>query len=56
MFCFVFKYFVYLFKRENKGAGVGERGLEGEREAACPVSREPDAGLNPRIPGPKIVT
>ena len=41
----------YLFEREHEWEGEG---AEGEREAGSPLSREPDAGLDPRtlIPGP----
>ena len=44
---FFFKDFIYLFDRE-KSQVDGEAGREREREAGSPLSREPDAGLDPR--------
>ena len=39
--------FIYLRKREHEQG----RGAEREAEADSPLSREPDAGLNPRTLG-----
>lgn len=44
-----FKNFIYLFDREQAGrAAEGE----GEGDAAPLLSKEPDAGLDPRTLGP----
>ena len=55
------KIIIHVFERESTagGGGVWERGAEGEGkgEAGSSLSREPDAGPDPRIPGsqdPKI--
>ena len=51
-FFFFFKEFIYLFDRERET--VRERtqaGGVGEGEAGFPLSREPDAGLDPRTLG-----
>jgi len=45
-----FKDFIYLFtnpERETETAGTQAEGV-GEGEAGLPLSREPDAGLDPR--------
>ena len=43
------KDFIYLFDRERERSQVGrEAGREREEEAGSPLSREPNAGLNPR--------
>ena len=47
LYSFFFKHFVYLFDRE-KSQVDGEAGREREREAGSVLSREPDAGLDPR--------
>ena len=44
---FVFKDFIYLFERER----AHKRGSGAEGEADSPLSREPDAGLDPRTLG-----
>jgi len=41
-----------LFGRETAREGTQARG-EGEGEAGLPPNREPNAGLNPRVPGPR---
>ena len=52
-FCFVllkflfFKDFIYLSERKHAQLGSGGE-VEGEGEAETPLSREPEAGLNPR--------
>jgi len=46
--CFVFK---YLFDRERDREGENTSRESGEGEAGFLQSREPDAGLDPRIPG-----
>ena len=44
-----FKDFIYLFERERQPVREGtQAGGVGEEEAGFPLSREPDAGLNPR--------
>ena len=45
-----FKDFIYLVetKREQTHKGKREGRAEGEGEADSPLSKEPDAGLNPR--------
>jgi len=50
--------FIYLTERESEsvhtqaGRVAGrQRGVRGEGEAGLPLSREPDAGLDPRILG-----
>ena len=44
------KYFIYLFDRESKHRQT-EQQAEGEGEADSLLSREPNAGLDPRTPG-----
>ena len=44
------KDFIYLFDRESERAQAGREAV-GEGEAGPPLSREPDAGLNPRTLG-----
>ena len=44
---FLKKDFIYLFDREKPQVDR-EAGREREREAGSPLSREPDAGLDPR--------
>jgi len=46
-----FNIFIYLFDREIEHKWA-ERQAEGEGEAGSPLSREPDAGLDPRTLGP----
>ena len=49
--CFFFKD-LFICERESASAGAGEGAeAEGEGEADAPLSREPDAGLDPRTPG-----
>ena len=43
--------FIYLREIEKRR---GEQGEEGEGEAESPLSREPDAGLDPRTLGPRL--
>ena len=45
------KDFIYLFDRKIARAGTQAGGV-GEGEAGFPLSREPDAGLDPRTLGP----
>ena len=45
LFCFVFKDFIWQRKRKHK---QGEHQGEREGEGGSPLSREPDAGLDPR--------
>ena len=47
---FIFFNFIYLFDRERSQVGR-EAGRERGRKAGSPLSREPDAGLNPRTLG-----
>ena len=53
-FSFIFKFyifkrdFIYLFDRERESTSRGEQQAEGRIEAGSPLSREPDAGLDPR--------
>ena len=47
-FCRFFKDFIS-FERESAQAGTG---MQREREAGSLLSREPDAGLDPRTLGP----
>ena len=42
-----FEDFIYLFGRARSQVGR-EAGREREREVGSPLSREPDAGLDPR--------
>ena len=44
------KDFIYLFDRERHREGTQAGGV-GEREAGFPLSREPNAGLDPRTLG-----
>ena len=44
------KKFIYLFERERAQAG-GAAEEEGEGEGDSPLSKDPDAGLDPRTPG-----
>ena len=46
-----FKDFIYFFDRERESAQAGERQAEGEGEADSPLSREPNARLDPRTLG-----
>ena len=48
LFTYVFIKILFIYLREHK---QGEQPAEGEGEAGSPRSREPDAGLDPRIPG-----
>ena len=41
-------FFIYDSHREKEREREAETQAEGEGEAGSPVSREPDAGLNPR--------
>jgi len=50
LFIYFFKDFLYLFDREREYKQA-ERQAEGEGEAGSPLSREPNAGLNPRTLG-----
>ena len=47
LFIYLFKDFIYLFDRE-KEITSRQRGRQRQREAGSPLSREPDAGLDPR--------
>ena len=47
LFIYFLKDFIYLFDRERSQVD-GEAGREREREAGSLLSREPDAGLDPR--------
>lgn len=49
-FFFFFKDFMYLLdtERERSDHKKAERQAEREEEAGSPLSREPDAGLDPR--------
>ena len=52
LFCHYFKYFVYLtYRKRMHKQGEQEAEGEGQGEAGSPLSREPDAGLNPRTLG-----
>ena len=45
------KDFIYLFESERAHEHRGGAEGEGEGEAGSPLSREPDAGLDPRTLG-----
>jgi len=45
VYLLIFKDFIYLFERERAQAG---RGIAGEGEAGFLLSKEPNAGLDPR--------
>ena len=47
LFIYFFKDFIYSFDRQRSQVGR-EAGRERGREASSPLSREPDAGLDPR--------
>ena len=52
LFIYFLKDFIYLFDRERDTAREGtQAGQVGEGEAGSPLSREPDAGLDPKTPG-----
>ena len=46
---YLFSRFYYLFERERER--THKSGGEGERPENSPLSREPNAGLDPRTPG-----
>ena len=48
MVCFFKILFICLTERQHKQE---EQQAEGEGEAGCPLSREPDVGLHPGNPG-----
>ena len=56
-FLFFLKYSVYLFMRDTEREKERQRHRQREKQAPC---REPDVGLDPRIPGshpePKVDT
>ena len=49
-FIFVKTLFIWQRERETEDTQTGGA-AEGEREAASPLSREPDVGLDPRVLG-----
>jgi len=47
------KDFIYLFVREKERVNKHRQGeWQAEAEAGSPLSKEPDAGLDPRTPRP----